>query len=398
MDRALALPGLVLLDEIGAGTDPAEGGALGVAVIDHFRRRGSLVISTTHYEALKAYAAATDGVVCSACGFDPNTFAPTYTLTYGSPGRSLALEIAARLGLNADIVAAARRNLSTEQAQLADHLAKMDEDLHALEHERRLVRRERETLAEADQRSRVREVAQRQREETWKARLNEALDEQLRAARAQIDVVLADLRRRTADLAAQASRHAAAPISTGETGAARRGAQAAVEQVVERLRPAADELSATPAAPVGRPAAVGDRVSVGGFGLEGIVVLVHDREAEVDVRGKRLRSRLGDLRVLGGPAPRAPVRVSVQLQPHAVTTELNLVGTTVDEALARVEKFLDESLLSEQRVLRIIHGYGTGQLRRAVAEFLGNHPLVAGFQPALPNEGGGGVTVVELKD
>ena len=348
---------------------------------------------------LKAYAATTEGVVCAACGFDPQSFAPTYTLMYGSPGRSLALEIATRLGLNPDIVAAARQNLSTEQARLSDHLAKMDEDLRALDHERRLVRRERETIGEADQRMRAREESLRHREDDWKARLNQALDEQLRQARSQIDAVLAELRRRAAELAAQTSRRSTEPLSTGEAGAARRGARAAVEQVIDRLRPPPPG-QAEPAAPAGRPAVVGDRVAVGVFGLEGTVVSVHDREADVDVRGKRLRARLNELRVLGGPEASAParVRVNVQLQPHAATTELNLVGSTVDEALARVEKLLDESLLTEQRVLRLIHGYGTGQLRRAVAALLEGHPLVAGYQPATPDQGGGGVTVVELKD
>ena len=201
MDRTLAQPALVLLDELGAGTDPAEGGALGVAIIDNFRQRGAHVISTTHYDALKAYASTTDGVVCAAFGFAPETFEPTYKLVYGSPGRSLALEIASRLGLSQAIVDAARNNLSAEQAQLADHLAKMDEELRALDHDRRLIKRERELLNEADSRSRAREESLRHREESSKTRLNHALDEHLRSARTQIDAVLADLRQRTAELA-----------------------------------------------------------------------------------------------------------------------------------------------------------------------------------------------------
>src|SRR5204862_5796408 len=118
MDRSLAAPALVLLDEVGSGTDPIEGGALGVAVVDHFRRRGATVIATSHYDALKTYASTTAGVVSSAFGFNPETFAPTYELLYGSPGRSLALEIAARLGLSPSVVAAARQNLSAREAQL----------------------------------------------------------------------------------------------------------------------------------------------------------------------------------------------------------------------------------------------------------------------------------------
>src|SRR5712692_3316001 len=113
MDRGLVTPALVLLDEVGSGTDPIEGGALGVAIVDHFRRRGAHVIATSHYDALKTYASTTEGVTCAAFGFDPDTFAPTYQLIYGSPGRSLALEIAGRLGLNPSIVSAARQNLTT---------------------------------------------------------------------------------------------------------------------------------------------------------------------------------------------------------------------------------------------------------------------------------------------
>src|SRR5205814_5378008 len=157
MDRSLTTPGLVLLDEVGSGTDPVEGGALGVAVVDHFRRRGATVLATSHYDVLKTYASTTDGVTSAAFGFDAETFAPTYQLLYGSPGRSLALEIAARLGLSPSIVAAARENLTAREAQLADHLAKIDRDMRALEHEQRLAVRERETLEATEVRMRQRE-------------------------------------------------------------------------------------------------------------------------------------------------------------------------------------------------------------------------------------------------
>jgi DNA mismatch repair protein MutS2 len=173
MDRRLHTPALVLLDEVGSGTDPIEGGALGVAVVDHFRRRGATVIATSHYDALKTYASTTDGVATAAFGFDAETFAPTYQLLYGSPGRSLALEIAARLGLATSITDAARQNLSAREAQLAEHLAKVDKDMRALEHERRLVAHERETLTSTETRMREREEALRQREETFRRRLNE---------------------------------------------------------------------------------------------------------------------------------------------------------------------------------------------------------------------------------
>src|ERR1051325_6196078 len=150
MDEHLDLPALVLLDEVGAGTDPAEGGALGIAVIDHFRKRGAHLIATTHYDALKSYASTTDGVVSAAFGFDPESFAPTYRLIYGSPGRSLAIEIAKRLGMPPTVIAAARDNLTEEQKQLADHLARIDKDLRGLEQERRQLSQERAGIAESE--------------------------------------------------------------------------------------------------------------------------------------------------------------------------------------------------------------------------------------------------------
>src|SRR6185503_17491001 len=150
---------LVLLDEVGAGTDPGEGGALGTAVIDHFRRRGAHLIATTHYDALKSYASTTEGVVSSAFGFDPETFAPTYQLIYGSPGRSLAIEIAKRLGMPSGVIAAARDNLTDREQQLAEHLAKVDAEMRHLERERRGMADERAAVQATERRLKARETA-----------------------------------------------------------------------------------------------------------------------------------------------------------------------------------------------------------------------------------------------
>ena len=136
MDRALEPPALVLLDEVGTGTDPNEGGALATAIVNHFKQRGALVIATTHYDALKTWGTATDGVITAAFAFDPQTFAPTYKLIYGAPGRSLAIEIAQRLGMPLPVVAAARGFLSDDQKRLAAHLARVDAQARALESDR----------------------------------------------------------------------------------------------------------------------------------------------------------------------------------------------------------------------------------------------------------------------
>jgi DNA mismatch repair protein MutS2 len=406
MDHTLALPALVLLDEAGAGTDPVEGGALAMAVIEHFRMRGALVVATTHYDVLKSYASTTEGVTPAAFGFDSETFAPTYRLNYGAPGSSLAFEIATRLGLPASIIERARAHRGERESQLAEHLAKMEQEMQLLDHERRLAARERETLAEATAKLHVREQDLKGREETFRRRLDERIEERLRHARREIDSIVDALKARAEALAVDAQQRAARLIPTGESGAARTEARAALDAIGERLRrPDETEVPASAravGAHVDRLPAVGDRVLVGPFGVEGIVQALHDREAEVDLRGKRLRARLDELRIVA-PAPTivqpARVQVSVDLQPRETpVSELKIIGCSVDEALARTEKFLDEALVAELRSVRLIHGYGRGQLRRAIAGFLQTHPFVANFSAAPTEQGGGGVTVVELKD
>lgn len=400
MDRDLEVPGLLLLDEVGSGTDPIEGGALGVALIDHFRRRGATVMATSHYDALKSYASTTDGVASAAFGFAPATFAPTYELIYGSPGRSLALEIASRLGLNPSIVTAARANLSTREAQLAEHLAKIDTDMRSLDHDRRIVARERESIEAERDRLRQREQALKQREESARKKLAEELESQAREAKKQIEGVIAKLKQKTQALVDDAARQR---LNTGASGAARVEARDAVDAVVQGLlEPNGQSGAAQPVAPlVSLPVTLGARVVLSGLGLEGVVTALHAGTADVDVRGKRMRAAVRDLRVIGAApaASSAKVVVHTDLAPRdSSPTELNIIGCTVDEALTRVERFLDESLLTDQRVLRFVHGHGTGQLKRAIAGFLRQHPLVVGISPAPPNQGGGGVTIAELKD
>jgi DNA mismatch repair protein MutS2 len=394
MDRNLALPALVLLDEVGAGTDPVEGGALGIAVIDHFRKRGGHLIATTHYDALKSYASTTDGVTSAAFGFDPDSFAPTYRLVYGSPGRSLAIEIAARLGLPPPVIAAARENLSEEQKQLADHLARVDKELRAIEQQRRELSNQRAAIAESDKKLRGREESVREREETFRRRLDTKIEDQLREARREIDKVIDDLRNRAPRL-----------VNTGETGAARSQARAAVDEVVGRVGPVGrvgEEHEGTSHTALPAPPAQiqpGVRVTVRGVGLEGTVMDVRGNQAEIDVRGKRMRAKLKDLQAIGGTPAAARVSVNVDLQPREGSFyELNVIGQTVDEAIARLEKFLDETTVTDQHTIRIVHGHGTGQLRRAIAAFLKDHPLVSSYKLAPQNEGGGGATIVELKD
>ena len=395
-DKALALPSLVLLDEAGGGTDPNEGGALATAIIDHFRLRGAIVVATTHFDALKTYASTTEGVTSAGFGFNPETFAPTYRLHYGSPGSSLALEIATRLGLPAGIIEKARAQRTAREAQLAEHLAKVEREMQSLDHERRLVVRERQMVEETQAKLQGRERDLRDREETFRKRLDQKLDERMREARREIDSVVDALKARTSAMAGRL-------VPTGDIGSVRTDARSALEQIASKVRETGDgPPPSLPAGASARPAGLGDRVAVGPLGLEGIVQSIHDGQAEVDVRGKRMRARVDELRVLV-PAAQAPakaqVRVHVAMAPRdAATSEINVIGSNSEEAVGRVERFLDEAAVNDLKNLRIIHGYGTGQLRRSIAEFLRAHPFVSTFGPAPDNQGGGGVTVVELKE
>ena len=291
----------------------------------------------------------------------------------------------------ASVIAAARDNLTEEQKQLADHLARVDKDLRALEQQRGDLSRQRAAIAESEKKLRGREESVREREETFRRRLDAKLDDQLRDARREIDKVIEELKNRAPRL-----------VNTGETGAVRSEARAAIDAIVGRVGRVEGAGARTtrhePSEPAG-PIELGSRVVVGGLGLEGTVVELRGTQAEVDVRGKRMRAKVKDLRAIGGTPARTTVKVNVDLQPREGSlSELNVIGQTVDEAISRLEKFLDETTMTDQHTIRIVHGHGTGQLRRAIAAFLKDHPLVASYKLAPQNEGGGGATIVELKD
>jgi DNA mismatch repair protein MutS2 len=396
MTRELALPALVLLDEVGAGTDPTEGGALGVAIVEHFRARGAMAVATTHHGLMKAYAQATPGVACASFGYDPQSYEPTYRLSLGVPGRSLALEMAERLGLPAAVVADARSRRDTTQAQAEDLLRKLEAQEAGLAREA------------------ARLSAQASAQEEERARLAATERELASRKRAELDSFARELRRRGEEAARRAadavheavrSLEAAHKPSAAAAGRARSKALQEIREAQEQaLEPAGLdlELPAEPAAPADDLLAAGDRVRLRELAIVGDVLAVHGDEVEVAVSGKRLRVPRGALLRAGGagagatatrPAPAPRVQSS-----RAVPAEINLVGLTVDEALPQVDKLLDDAALSDHHQLRLIHGFGQGTLRRAVAGLLEGHPHVAAYRPGAANEGGGGVTIVELKD
>ncbi len=404
MDRRLALPGLILLDEVGAGTDPVEGGALGCAVVEHFRARGAHVVATTHDDVLKSYGATTAGAAVAAFGFDPETFAPTYRLIYGSAGRSLALEIAGRLGLAPEIIAAAADRRSAREAQLAEHLARIDTDRRKLDELREELAERDRSLAARDGEAARRESELEEREAAGRKRLEQSLGERLRSARGEIDAIVAGLRERVAALEREAAGrldNRERALSTGDSGALRAEAQSALEEVARKMDVPAEKAPPAPAEP-SPDVEVGAWVTVSTLGVDGAVRSLHGDDADVEVNGKRLRVPLAALRAASGrpKRPRRPdSRVAIHVEePSGPLEELNVIGCRVEEALSRVEKHLDHALMSETRTVRFVHGHGTGQLRRSITRFLDTHPCVRRVSAAPPEDGGGAVTIAELKE
>jgi DNA mismatch repair protein MutS2 len=397
MTRTLARPSLVLLDEVGAGTDPTEGGALGVAIVEHFRRAGATVVATTHHGLMKAYAQSTPGVGCASFGYRPDTYEPTYRLTMGAPGRSLALEMAERLGLPAEVVADARSRRDDKEQQAEALLARLERETAEIERARAAV----ETMrAEA---------------EGARTRAHEAERELASRKRREVEVFARELKRRGEEAehkAAEAIREAVAKVEAAPKAAA--AAPRLRTEAVQAIREARDEVLKDPALeipaepePAFAPVTVGGRVRLKTMGLVGDVLSLQGDLAEVAISGKRLRVPRSELVGLGGKKASAGAsgrpssadgRSGVATLAKAVPAEVNLIGLTVEEASERVDKVLDDAALSDRREIRLVHGFGEGKLRKAVAKLLEKHPLVASWRPGGPSEGGGGATVVELKD
>ncbi len=387
---------LVLLDELGAGTDPQEGAALARAILDHLVRRGVTTLVATHYPELKLYAHATPGVTNASMEFDPRSLRPTYRLVIGVPGRSNALEIAHRLGLPEEIVAAARAGFHPDDLQ-ADAL------LDEIHRQRRLARRERKRAEKA-----------RRRAEALRARLNRrlaAIDTErqhvLAEARAQAAEEIAALQEEIRALRRRL-RRLLPPEEVQEAQSELQAAQRAARDLEAQAEEALAELEAETAPPEPPPVAgppppltVGAKVHVGRLNAQGTVAALDEDadEAEVIIGALRVRTPIRDLRVLAPPPPQgarpAESTVTVPSVPSP-GMELDLRGQTADEALDRLDKYLDQAYLAGLPFVRIIHGKGTGRLREAIRDALSRHPHVRAWEPGLPQEGGDGVTIAKL--
>lgn len=384
---------LVLLDELGAGTDPIEGAALARSIIAELLERGPLVIATSHYAELKSYAYTTPGVANASVEFDVETLTPTYRLTIGVPGRSNALAIAGRLGLAPAIIEAARGLLSQEQVQMEDLLAEVraDRDRTTLE-----LRRAEELRRQAE---RERELLVTRRAEL-EAERGAAVAEAVTAFEAEIETLRSQLRQLTRE------RDSVTVTKEWLQQAQARASQVAADFQAAEARRRQERRLTTPG-PALRP---GDQVQVHSLGQQGQVVETSGETALVQVGSFRLRLPASDLsrlarrqseRESGGRAeptrPSARTVVSLPPMPESAPLEVDLRGRRAHEVEEMLERVLDQAALSSLPFLRIIHGKGTGTLRQVVRDILQASPVVASFEIAPPNQGGEGVTIATLK-
>jgi DNA mismatch repair protein MutS2 len=374
---------LVLLDEVGAGTDPTEGAALAQAVIEALHEQGVCTVVTTHFNELKTFAFTHSGVENASVEFDENTLRPTFRVLIGTPGHSNAFVIAERLGLDPEIVSRARSYLARRDADLAGLLEAIDRDRAALAAERGALARTEADLARMRERQEEetrRLVAERQR---LADRAHAELSGLLRTARKDLEELMAVLRSEP----------------TPQAVARVRGYLQDLSQTADAYAAEAD----TP--PPGSPPEglrVGEDVLVVSLDRRGVVRAGPDNRGEVEVQTGPLKVRvaLSDLRRVaasGSPAPLGTPAAAVSLDKSlTVSSTLDLRGREASDAVLELDKYLDEATLAGLERVTIIHGKGTGALRRAVQAHLTHHPEVAAFRLGGGGEGGSGATIVDL--
>lgn len=374
---------LVLLDELGAGTDPAEGATLAIALLQEFHQRGVRTIATTHYGDLKVFAYNTPGVQNASVEFDPQTLAPTYRLLIGLPGRSNAFAVASRLGLDPAIIERARQLLSPGERRVEDLIGEIMKERQLLEQERHDASALRLRVQRDEQELRV-ELA----------KLKAKREELLKEARAEARSLVRETRREMENLLRSLQETADQSARSRIANQARAAMQERLAELEEPLLPGDGEYQGE--------LEVGMRVRVAGLGQEGEIVDLNADQALVQSGSIRIWVERGKLTPLAEqkkkPAP-GGIKMGALGQEKAktISPELDLRGLTVEEALHVTDKYLDEALLAGLPWVRLIHGKGTGTLRAAIADYVKKHPRVSKHRWGESNEGGMGVTVVELQ-
>lgn len=404
-------PSLVLLDEAGTGTDPEEGSALGVAVVDHFRRKGAQVIASTHYRGLKMYAANDPNVINASVEFDEKTLRPTYKLLIGIAGASSGLEIARRFGIADHIIAAARENLDTAAQEAENYLRRLQTETRQAEDLRIALEEEREVVAEKFA-SLEKDAAKREkmRQREFEAGLAQTVEDFDRQSKAFLKTIEDKALRNKLDkerLArkAELNRAVVRKISNAETP--RRG------DTKKSSPPYQGGVASTSASDAddGVVLSVGSHV-ITSFGNIGTLERMDKENAEVLVGGMRLREKLDQLRpaesepgaIATGPQRSTKAKrdlrsaVGIDIDGRDAPAELNLIGKTTADAEYELDRFIDEAYMARIPRIRIIHGFGTGTLKNYVHHFLKSSDLIERFEFAPSNQGGNGATIAELKN
>ena len=384
---------LTLLDELGAGTDPAEGAALAVSILEQLRRQGSLLMATTHYAEMKVYALETPGVVNASCEFNVETLMPTYKLSVGVPGKSNAFLISSKLGIPQNIIDAARSHMSNDDKRLDSVLAQLDDlklQLKVAQGDAEKARYEAEHALESAEKKRDELIKKGEQElEDARRRAHDLMQNVQNEAYALTD----ELRRIQKDEKTNAAQRA---VRAREI--ARKDTETLLKKTDSKPKPAREFVPL-------KEVQIGQEVLIAELNQLATVTARPDRNGMVEVRAGNMKTKV-PLSGLCAPdkmdkrPAREPRRSSTRVQldkSRKASMEINLLGYTVDEALAEVDKFLDSGMLRGQQTLYIIHGNGTGALRTAIQKHLRTHKAVKSFRPGRYGEGENGVTVVELK-
>ena len=397
MLQAATPQSLVLVDEMGTGTAPEEGAALAVALLDEFRAKNCIVLATTHHDRLKTYASTTPGVVNAAVEFDDVNLRPTYRLMVGVPGGSSGIAIAQRLGLASSIIERARSLLTPESREAADLIAYLHRSRDELDRLQQQMTAERHALEEERAKLRTQWVERQQK------RIKE-LEDKFAEMQKRFDENVAHVVEAVKDrqLRGQIEKSARRKLQDAR-GEAREELNAAV---VKTLSDAQSDLGTSAQNEAIRPETLqsGQRIRVRGFNKPVIFRRLDGSSAEIEAGP--LRMKVGVEEIVGvesvkpGMPPAGGVSSGITVRANSeeeIADEINLIGSTVEEATERVDKFLDQAALARKGRIRIIHGHGTGALRKGLAEFLKSHPLVARQSFETEDRGGKAITVVELR-
>ena len=382
---------LVLFDELCSGTDPTEGAALAVAILDRVREAGALSMATTHYAQLKLYALSTEDVENGSLEFDVKSLMPTYRLLVGVPGKSNAFAISKRLGLPKEIIEAAEKGLDEDDRSFEDILTDIEISRANIERDRRRIQSERAEIENLKKSTRDKQEKMEARRDKIIAEANEKAANILRDAKEQADAAIRNIHKYG---------DANPDISKMEQERQKLGKKLSFTQE-KSIEPVAKERHKAPKA---SELHIGDMVRVVSMGLTGTVHTLPDTKGEVDIQMGIMHSkvRLSDLELIdetpSGPKNKAKVArgAGAFSKAASISPELMLIGMTVDEAVMKLEKYIDDASLTHLTQVRIVHGKGTGALRKAVHESLKRNRLVSSFRLGEFGEGDAGVTIVEL--